>query len=178
MTNVRNIARMLDGLAGRNGVRLAREACDLVRDRSNSPMETVLALLFGLPRRIGGLGLGPIEMNRRVSTDAGPRWVDVFFVGCGVGLEYKGREPHSIEKVGRDDRRQNKLVGSGVTILNVWYEDLVDPQLFEQLVRDVVHALGVRLRIRSAGFRQRQDLLRHRLLPAVRKYGQFVSIGG
>ena len=115
--------------------------------------------------------MGPIEMNRKVATTTGDRWVDLFFVGKGVGLEYKGREAHSIEKVGRDDRRQNKLVGSGVAVLNVWYEDLADANLFDQLVHDVCNALGVRLRIRSKTFDHRQALLRRRLMPAIGRFG-------
>lgn len=172
MTSVAKIARMIDAMPGRAGVKRATAVLRLVRDGSNSPMETVLALLFGLPRRLGGLGFGPVVMNRKVTLASGPRWVDIFFPEAGVGLEYKGRIPHSIEKVGRDDRRQNGLVGSGVTIINVWYEDLSVPHLFDQLVRDVAGALGVRLRIRDKGFAWRQDVLRTRLLGFT---GRFVN---
>ncbi len=171
LTNALKIDRMIQACGGRRGIARARSAAGLIADRSNSPMETVLAALFGFPRRLGGLGLGPIEMNRKVATTTGDRWVDLFFVGKGVGLEYKGREAHSIEKVGRDDRRQNKLVGSGVAVLNVWYEDLADANLFDQLVHDVCNALGVRLRIRSKTFDHRQALLRRRLMPAIGRFG-------
>lgn len=174
LTSKEKIARMIEGVVGRRGSARARNALDLFEDRSNSPMETVLALLVGLPRRLGGLGLGPISMNKKVKTSTGDRWVDIFFEGRNVGLEYKGRESHSIEKVGRDDRRQNKLTGSGVKILNVWYEDLVSDHLFDQLVQDIFDALGIRQRMRSKGFAQRQKLLRMRLAPAVQRYGSFL----
>lgn len=174
LTNKQRIARMVEGLAGRPGVARARKALELFADASNSPMETILALLVNLPHRLGGLGLGPIVMNKKVKTSTGDRWVDVYFEGCNVGLEYKGREPHSIEKVGRDDRRQNKLVGSGVTILNVWYEDLKDAHLFSQLAQDIFNALGIRQRIRSRGFAQSQKLLRMRLMPSIERFGSFV----
>lgn len=170
MTSVAKIARMIGAMPGRTGVKRASSALELVRDGSNSPMETVLALLFGLPRRLGGLGFGPYVMNRKIALASGPRWVDVFFPEAGVGLEYKGRMPHSIEKVGRDDRRQNGLVGLGLTIINVWYEDLAIPHLFDQLVRDVAGALGVRLRIRGKGFAWRQDMLRTRLLTFTKRF--------
>lgn len=171
MTSVKKIGRMLEKLDGRKGVARARKALRLVRDASNSPMETVLVALLCFPRRLGGLGLGPVELNRKVPTSAGDRWVDLFFLDQRVGIEYKGRKSHSIEKTGRDDRRQNKLVGSGVKVLNVWYEDLFDDHLFQQLMKDVSDALGVRLRIRSDSFEQRQKLLRMRLMPAIERFG-------
>lgn len=175
MTNTSRISRIIEGLARHGGIKRARSAVKLINDGSNSPMETVLALLLCLPRRLGGLALGPVVMNKKVTTSTGDRWVDLYFPNYEVGLEYKGRESHSIEKVGRDDRRQNKLVGSGVSILNVWYEDLADSHLFEQLIEDVVNAMGIRLRIRSDGFAFKQRLLRARLLPAIKRYGNFVA---
>lgn len=175
LTSKKKIARMAGNLASRPGSGRARRALELFEDASNSPMETVLALLFVLPRRLGGLGLGPATMNKQVATSTGSRWVDLVFASSSVGLEYKGKKPHSIEKTARDDRRQNKLTSSGITILNVWYEDLRDAHLFEQLVSDVTRTLGVRVRIRSAAFAQRQNALRVRLMPAIQRYGDFVA---
>lgn len=141
----------------RRGSSRAREALELVSDGSNSPMESVLCALLTWPRRLGGYALGPVSLNHRVSTADGDRYVDVAFPGHKVGLEYKGRKFHAIEQAGRDDRRQNKLVGSGWTILNVWYEDIVEEHLYNQLVADVARAMGIRLRIRSGGFDARRQ---------------------
>ena len=171
LTSVAKISRMIEALPGRYGVALARKALTHVCDNSNSPMESVLALLLTLPTRLGGLNLGPVVLNHRVATPAGPRRPDILFKEHRVGLEYKGKEYHSIEAVGRDDRRQNKLVGSGVTILNVWYEDLASKHLFGQFTTDLFRALGVRKRIRTRGFEAKQKLLRARLMPAIEKFG-------
>lgn len=171
LTSVSKIGNMLDKLPGRDGIQRARTALGRVRDNSNSPMETTLAMLISLPTSEGGLGIGRIELNRPVPTPVGRRKVDISFPGRQVGLEYKGREYHSIEAVGRDDRRQNKLAGSGMTILNVWYEDLSNEHLFNQLTDDLFRALGRRRRIRANGFETKQKLLRTRLMPAIMKYG-------
>ncbi len=112
--------------------------------------------------RLAGYALGPVSLNHRVSTADGDRYVDVAFPGHKVGLEYKGRKFHAIEQAGRDDRRQNKLVGSGWTILNVWYGDIVEEHLYNQLVADVARAMGIRLRIRSGGFDARRNVLLNR----------------
>lgn len=170
LTSVEQIARVLDAMPGAPGIVRAREALELVGDGSNSPMESVLCALLTWPRRLGGYALGPVSLNHRVSTADGDRYVDVAFPGHKVGLEYKGRKFHTIEQVGRDDRRQNKLVGSGWTILNVWYEDIVEEHLYNQLVADVARAMGIRLRIRSGGFDARRNVLRVQLVPAFKRY--------
>lgn len=171
LTHVAQIERMLQGLKGAHGLKAARTALELVHNGSNSPMETVLCALLTFPRRLGGFNLGPVSLNYRVSTGTGFRLIDVAFPEHKVGLEYKGREFHSIERVGRDDRRQNEIVGSGWTILNVWYEDLVEDHLFERLMADLAHAMGIRLRSRSNKFEAMHKVLRARLLPAVMKFG-------
>lgn len=170
LTSVEQIARVLDAMPGAPGIVRAREALELVSDGSNSPMESVLFALLAWPRRLGGYALGPVSLNHRVSTADGDRYVDVAFPGHKVGLEYKGRKFHAIEQAGRDDRRQNKLVGSGWTILNVWYEDIVEEHLYNQLVADAARAMGIRLRIRSGGFDARRNVLRMQLIPAFKRY--------
>lgn len=175
LTSVGKIRSALDAMAGAPGIARAREALELVRDGSNSPMESILCALLTWPRRIGGYGFGPACLNYHVSTSAGDRYIDLAFPEQKVGLEYKGRRFHTIEQAGRDDRRQNKLVGSGWTILNVWYEDLVEEHLYDQLVHDVARVLGVRLRIRSASFETRRALLRMKLIPALKRYGASVT---
>lgn len=171
LTSAEKIARVLARLEGARSVRKAARALALVLDGSNSPMETILALMLTLPRRLGGMGFRGASMNYGVDTPAGPKWVDIAFPQQRVGVEYKGRDPHSVERTGRDDRRQNKLHGSGWTVINVWYEDVVVAALYQELVRDIASALGVRLRIRDKGFEARRRILLSRLVPAFKRYG-------
>lgn len=170
-TSTRDIRHALDALPAYGKPQRARQALDLVLDRSNSPMETIVALLLCAPRRLGGLGLSGAQMNYRIVTPVGPRYVDIAFPELNVGLEYKGRRSHSIERTARDDRRQNKLVGSGMSILNIWYEDLVEQHLFKQLIADLYRAANLRYRNRTSGFETKQALLRHQVLPMVERYG-------
>ncbi len=58
-----------------------------------------------------------------------------------------------------------------MTILNVWYEDLISDFLFNRLVSDLARAMGVRLRIRTDAFKPRQLALRAQLLPAITGLG-------
>lgn len=170
-TSIEKIGRLINSIHRVTGVKRARDLVRHVHNLSNSPMETILAMLISLPTTKGGLGLGPISLNYPVSTPVGQRRVDIAFPKQRVGLEYQGKEFHSIEAAGRDARRQNKIVGSGFTILNVWYEDLADEHLFQQLVTDLFRALGIRMRIRVTGYHTLQKLLRMHLMPAIKAYG-------
>lgn len=171
LTSSSKVARLIASIHRVAGIARARKLIKYVHDGSNSPMETALAMLVSLPTRMGGLGLGPIAMNHPVATPVGLRHVDIVFPKHRVGLEYQGKQFHSIEQAGRDARRQNKIVGSGYTILNVWYDDLVIDHLFQQFVTDLFRALEHRQRIRAQGFDTSQKLLRMQLMPAIEKFG-------
>ena len=154
------------------GRTLAERALELALPRSNSPMETAMALVFSGPRRIGGLGLPRGEMNFRVDTPSGPRFVDYAWPEQHVGLEYLGRKEHAGEqKRERDDRRANALAAAGMTLLSVRMADLTDAELFKQLARNVSRALNVSIRIRSASFAHRRRLLLSHALPPVERWG-------
>lgn len=171
VTSVEKLARAVSTLGRFRGVCKARRALSLIQDGSHSPMESVMTLLLASSRRVGSVGFPRGSLNMRVMTADGPRFVDLGWPTLGAGLEYKGRAAHALEKTKRDDRRQNKLAGSKMTIINVWYEDLSDPILFKALVRDIAHVLGVRIRIRDKGFSTRHSLLRMKLLPHLKTYG-------
>lgn len=173
LTCTKKIMNFLDRCRGRRGVNRARALARCIADGANSPMETITAMLVSLPKRLGGWNLGAIAMNHPINTTQGVRWVDIMFIGRRVGLEYKGRRAHAIERTARDDRRQNHVQSTGTTIINIWYEDLADDHLFAMLMCDIAHALGIRPRQRSESFIARQRLLRAQLLPALQRFGSF-----
>ena len=97
LTSTEKIGRLTDSIHRVTGIKRARNLLKYVNGLSNSPMETVLAMLVSLPTTMGGLGLGPISMNHPVATPVGRRRVDIGFTRQRVGLEYQGKEFHSIE---------------------------------------------------------------------------------
>lgn len=168
LTSRKKIRAFMGKMVPFHGASKARQAFELVRDGSNSPMETVLAVLLVAPRSVGGLGVrGSLELNQPVRTLMGTRYVDLLL--NGVGIEYKGREAHSLEKVGRDDRRQNHIVGTGLPIFNVWYESLASDAMFLELAKEIYRAMGKRLRIESRAHHVARQCLRRRLLPVFRR---------
>ncbi len=172
-TSRERISRCLASCAGMIGAPKARRALAYMLDGSNSPMETVLAALVAFPTKLGGCGLRGAVMNYRVTLPGHTRLIDLAFPENKVGLEYKGRAYHAVEQSARDDRRQNGLVGSGWTIINVWYEDLADPVLFESLLSDICKSLGVRLRISVGDYATKRRMLRSKIIPGLKLGGDW-----
>lgn len=164
-------AYCFDQVRGMHGAKTARRALDLVLDNARSPGEVSMALLLCAPRWAGGIGLPGPRLNHPIQTAAGTRYIDLAFPEHRLGLEYKGRAFHGESRAQADDRRENKLAGNGYTILNVWHEDLARPGLFDELVRDIGHVMGKRIRLRSRSFLERQQGLRLMALPPVRRFG-------
>ena len=167
VTSIAQIERTLAGLGRVHGSVMLRKALSVAVEGAHSPMETVLAMLLTMPRIEGGLGIKGLFLNYPVNTGSTRAIIDAAIPALKVGLEYKGRAYHTIEQSGRDDRRQNGLVGLGWTILNVWNEDLKDDLLFERLQAALFRALDYRFRP-SRGFNAAQWRLRHRLVPGHR----------
>ena len=170
LTSTAALGRFLARASRMRGLPTARDAACQVLDGAHSPAEAALALLLCGSRRIGGMGLRGGVCNYRLETPGGPRFVDLAFPERDAGLEYQGEAYHQLDRTQRDDRRQNALAGEGMTILNVWKDDLAQRALFDKLLRELARLMGVRLRIRSADFPRRQALLRARVLPPLQRY--------
>ena len=96
--------------------------------RSRSPWESALALFLSLPRRFGGMGLGPLELNGPVGLSARGRKVagaskampDLFFPAASLDVEYDSSAHHlGADEVLRDKGRQLALQASGIEVMPV-----------------------------------------------------------
>lgn len=160
ITNSKKIAAYLACCKNRHGVAFARNALKLVEDGARSPMEIITGLLVCGPKRVGGAALPRGEMNCIVETEDGKREVDRLWKEYGIGYEYQGREYHGDETRRKEDRRRNELLRSGVTIVNIWYEDIANKAAFDALIQTLSKQMGKRLRTRSDDYAWRQDELR------------------
>lgn len=170
LTSKAKLASYLEKCACRPGVAFARRALEHVEDKSRSPMESACALLLCRARRIGSLGLPLGEINCTLETSEGVREVDRVWKKYGLGYEYQGREYHTGETRRQEDRRRNALLGSGITIVNIWYEDIAQPEAFDNLSKTLAKTMGKRLRIRDKSFKWRQHVLRSVVLPSINRF--------
>ena len=155
------------------GYRQALKALDYILENSNSPMETVLAMLLCLPCRYGGFGLPKPRMNYAIKlASAQARAVghsmficDLYWAFASFALEYYGREWHTgVEQVAYDARRMGELQYCGVEISVVTFEQIASPGQVELLASKVAKRLGVRLRKPSEGCVQMRRALHERLI--------------
>lgn len=137
------------------GSRKADLALKYVIEKSNSPMETKLAMLLCLPFHYGGYGLPQPQMNHVIKLGKEQERLlghsvficDLYWPFAQYALEYYGREWHTgAQQVAYDARRSGMLQYRGIDIHVVTYEQLETPEDVGLLAKLVAKRLGVRLR--------------------------------
>jgi hypothetical protein len=109
----------IDSRSGRKGVRRARQVIDLAQIGAESPMESRLRMLLvlnGLPRP---------ELQVTIHDEEGSPLgrPDLYYREQRLGLEYDG-DTHRASLV-EDNRRQNRLLMAGVTLLRFTASDVM-----------------------------------------------------
>ena len=147
------IRKYLYKAKNRRGLRKARAAIQFALDRSNSPMESRLAVLAALPLSRGGYGLIKPELNLEVKLpkDAAEYmkcsslFCDMVWKKQKVILEYDSLLAHlSVQQHFRDKKRATALTLAGYKVINVTAEQLRNFGSVEQLFLDLRSILNMR----------------------------------
>lgn len=172
LTSRKRIAAYLKKLPPGSGVDKAAKALEFVRDCSASPMETCLALLLGLPVKMGGYGLGVPALNVEVKAPSGIRskatWhtyhCDLFWEESKVAIEYNSTLFHSGEEaIFHDSERMNDLVSFGYNVLTVTRPQIANPDRMDVVAEIVAKMMGHRIRPRLTDWQVRKMQLRRTL---------------
>ena len=149
LTSVDKLSCYLNRMPDIRGVVSAREAATRLIDHSNSPRETLLALMCTLPARSGGFQLPKPAMNQAIdltgiaqtiagqSTAAG----DLYWKDCSLIIEYDSDEFHA-ERRAKDLERRNGIEAAGIHVITITngiasdYERLVSSL---QVARDSIY---------------------------------------
>lgn len=151
------------------------EALRYVHEGAASPFEVQTGLRIGLPRRLGGEGLGPLEFNHpvRLTGDArsisGQRkaYIDVLVSNAAgtreVGIECQSALVHDVTARGiADGNRITALQSMGFVMVQLSYENLVNPSKFVSIVAYLRRELGVPARPKTERQKRSElDLCRH-----------------
>lgn len=174
LTSVEQLAFFLTQVPKARGLAAARGALRHIINGSASPMESVAAMLFCLPRRLGGLGLPRPELNRVVEFDREARKMaggrgravcDMFWPG--VAVEYEGQAYHGGEVSLRADRaRSNALAHMGVRTISIYDEHIRSVERCRDMGTEIARAIGFRMQPRSFDETSRQLHLRRSILRA------------
>lgn len=154
LTSKQAIERMAEKWPGQTN-QIVKTALRYISDSSASPMETCLALLFGLPSRLGGYGLEIPQMNAEVKISAKHNkqvahslyHCDLYWPSHRVAVEYNSREFHVNERaVERDASRINDLKAAGIDALAVTRAHVANLESFDAVAHSLAKLMGKRLR--------------------------------
>ena len=153
ITSTAEIRHYLESVTGVHGIKHARKAIKYSVDRSNSPMESKLAVLCRLPFRLGGYSLPEPKMNYEIFLSAeASRHLQRESIKCDmvwpdrkVALEYESNLTHlSITQHGYDKSRATALQLSGYRIVYVTSQDLKSFSAVENVFQILRRTLGLR----------------------------------
>ena len=136
---VEQVDQALGRSAGRRGVVQVRSLLAAASPAAQSPMESrtrYRLLEAGLPRP---------ELQVKVSTPSGVRYLDHGWRRARVGLEFDGQDFHSGDgSLDKDRRRHGDLLAAGWTIMYVTASDVYrTPARFTEPLRTLLHERGV-----------------------------------
>ena len=154
------------------GVGQARRAAEFVLNGSASPAESRLAAVLFLPKRLGGYGLPPGQLNRRremvVARQAdrpAHRVVvpDISWDSGTVVVEYDSSSYHAAPSLlSHDARRRNELVSCGLDVLTVTGNQLNSIRDMDAFALQLCRKMGWRWRrpAKREEWERSQDALR------------------
>lgn len=154
------------------GARKVARALPYLMDSSASSRETKQALLFGLPKRYGGYGLGIPRMNYEVKASPAAQAIsgrrsfrcDLCWPERKLDVEYQSKEAHEGEHMRiRDSRRTNALIAMGWTVVCITNDELDSFVATETIARSLGRHLGVRPQARFDDYHARKLKLRRQL---------------
>ncbi len=153
IVTVKEISDFLSKIKNIRGINKAQAAIRYASDCSNSPVESQLATLAGMPFHYGAYGLLLPEMNREVSlSPAGKDYLgrdtcccDMVWEKQKVVLEYDSDLAHStLRQIKKDKNRVAALSVSGYRVISVTSEKIADFRAVESLFMGIREALGMR----------------------------------
>ena len=138
---------------------------------SASPPETQIAAALMLPRRLGGYGLPPCELNTELPVSGEAARLlgrlsitpDGYWRGARVPYEYDSKQFHSAEEQARyDEKRRNAYAALGMVASIFKTEHLADPMQFDAMARSLRRNLGLRAPVEPKGYAlTNRELLTH-----------------
>ncbi len=167
---------------GVRGSATARKALRWIVDGSNSPAETALVLYLCLPVRMGGYGFEFPDMNPKTPLGARASKMhgydsmrcDLHWVEAATVVEYDSDREHlTSQSASRDAGRRNVLGYKDIAVITVRKPMIASVSAFDNVVRQLAHQLGRRLRPRDLELTPVRADLRIALFPWLK-----VGLGG
>lgn len=182
-----SIRACADTMAEAPGTAKARKLAGHLVQHAWSPKETEIALLLGLPRRLGGRGVSGIELNYRIDLAPSAQTIarrssvvaDLMILPERHVLEYNSNDFHLTRTAHEsDERKRNALAMMGIELTTITAGQLHDWETFDSIAEHLLFELGRGGRMRTDGITDKQRDLWERLLFGSRKDGRTKLVGG
>lgn len=169
LTTPRKLKRFLEAAPRLRGKAAAQRALRYILPGSASPSETKLAIALTLPHKLGGLGLPPPELNKRIKLSVAEQRIsgnqnlkcDLFWPQSRLGVEYDSDDWHTgSEKISEDATRRNSLAYANVTVLTVTRLQYNNREELIRTAKVIAKRLGTRFQPRCNNFMQKHQALR------------------
>jgi len=168
IVTVEEIKKYLANVQKVDGLVNARQAAKYIMNRSNSPIESFLAVIFHLPISLGGAGIDEIELNQIIKLK--PEAAELLareYICCDIGskiqkkvFEYDSKLVHLTANQHKyDKRRTNALQMNGYKVFSITADDLSNHRTIEKLMLSARSFLG--LRTHADRFNKYQELRWH-----------------
>ena len=144
------LASFLRANRGYRGSAPARRALQYVSEGSNSPMESILAMMLCLPMSLGGYGLPRPVLNGKVTVrmpeiGAAARYCDLYWPDLHLAFEYDSDEFHPAGRKWQiDSARRVELGMVEVEVVSVGRMQIEDAKELEKLARLLCNRAGLR----------------------------------
>jgi len=153
VTSTTLINSFLKKAGGLKHIKKSKSAAKYAANCSNSPMESKLAVIAGLPINMGGYGLGSFRLNQEVPISKESEEYlgsqkcicDMVWSNYKVILEYDSTMTHlEIAQHYRDKKRTTALTMSGYKVISITAEQIRNFNAVDMTLRKVRRVLGLR----------------------------------
>ena len=165
VAEIRAYAQHAEGLPGR---KRALQATQWLADGSASPAETALSIMFRLPYRHGGYGLGKPLLNHEIALSPtaerlfgrGSIRPDFYWPEAKHPAEYDGALYHSSrEQAEYDERRRNAYAAMGMSVTILATRHLYNLELLDEMAQVIRKNIGIKRCELPADYPIRHDAL-------------------
>ncbi|MEC4183730.1 hypothetical protein VJ918_02795 [Adlercreutzia sp. R21] len=171
-TSADKIRRFLHRVHGMRHRSRALRNLGHIKENSASPRETQLAMILGLPTRLGGYGLADFELNAPIDVPATTKFpwrrdvrrADISWPRECVAVEYDSDEFHvGAEKIARDAERRTLLQAAGYDLVVVTNSQFKRTSELDRICAVLYRLLGRRWRCRMPEYLMRKEDLHRRV---------------
>ena len=181
LTSVRSIKQFLEMTESVRGKAKALRALEFVVEQTESPMETLTAMLFHLPFKYGGYALQKPTANKVVDLSSKAQAIlhqrscriDLLWERAKIAVEFLGKYDHDEQSAfERDRKRTNALIEMGFEVVELTGEQVRDREAFEVIALRVARHTGKRVPSQHKGLTAARQHLRKTLFAWNASYGR------